>query len=84
MNNSESVRPVLASNFVGTIAANVDNGKISDAEFRKFIRRTLPIVQYDAGRFPLYESRKRRKPVRASAFNSLDLMAAMHRENAGA
>ena len=40
-------RKIPASNFVGTVAANVDNGKLSDAEFREFIRRTLPDVIYD-------------------------------------
>jgi hypothetical protein len=39
-------RVVPASNFVGTVAANVDNKKMSDADFRVFIRNTLPIVQY--------------------------------------
>ena len=43
----EKRRPVPASNFMGTIAANVDNKKLDDAEFRAFIRRTLPIVQYE-------------------------------------
>jgi len=40
-------RTVPASNFVGTLAANVDNQKLSDAEFREFVRNTLPIVRYD-------------------------------------
>jgi hypothetical protein len=44
-------RTVGASHFVGTLAANVDNEKIGDAGFREFIRNTLPIVIYDAGRF---------------------------------
>ncbi len=48
-------RTVPASNFVGTLAANVDNGKLSDAEFRQMVRNTLPVVQYDSGRFELYE-----------------------------
>jgi len=39
-------RTVPASSFVGTLAANVDN-KMSDADFRQFVRNTLPIVQYD-------------------------------------
>lgn len=30
--------------FVEQIAANVDNNKLTDAEFRAFIRNTLPIV----------------------------------------
>jgi len=40
-------RTVPAANFMATIAANVDNDKMSDREFRQFIRNTLPIVQYD-------------------------------------
>lgn len=39
-------RTVPATNFVSTLAANVDNRKLSDAEFREFVRRTLPIVIY--------------------------------------
>ena len=39
-------RTVPADNFMGTIAANVDNQQMSDREFRAFIRRTLPIVRY--------------------------------------
>jgi len=37
---------VPAENFMATIAANVDNKKISDSDFREFIRNTLPIVEY--------------------------------------
>ena len=33
-----------AKNFMTTIAANVDNEKLSDEDFRQFIRNTLPIV----------------------------------------
>lgn len=40
-------RKILASNFVATIAAIVDNPDLPDAEFRQFIRSTLPIVIYD-------------------------------------
>ena len=36
---------VPAINFISTIIANVDNDKLSDAEFRQFIRNTLPIVE---------------------------------------
>lgn len=42
----DSPRSVPATNFMATIAANVDNPKISDEEFREFIRNTLPIVRY--------------------------------------
>lgn len=36
---------VPAENFLGTVVVNVDNKKLSDAEFRQFIRNTLPIVK---------------------------------------
>jgi hypothetical protein len=36
---------VPAVNFIGTIMVNVNNEKLSDFEFRQFIRRTLPIVE---------------------------------------
>jgi len=39
---------VPASNFVGTIAVNVDNKKMSDADFRQFIRGSLSVVDYDS------------------------------------
>lgn len=49
-------RTVPAANFVGTVVANVDNEKMSDEDFRQFVRNTLPIVQYDYGdRFHPYE-----------------------------
>ncbi len=41
---------VPAEHFMGTIAVNVDNKKLSDADFREFIRNTLPIVQYKRNR----------------------------------
>lgn len=31
-------------NFIGTLVVNVDNEKLSDADFRKMIKATLPIV----------------------------------------
>lgn len=37
---------VPAESFMTTIAANVDNNKLSDEDFREFIRNTLPIVEY--------------------------------------
>lgn len=36
---------VPAKNFVQTLAANVDNVKLSDAEFREFVRNTIDIVE---------------------------------------
>jgi hypothetical protein len=44
---------VDAVNFVQTIHANVDNTKLSDADFREFIRNSLPIVI-----FPRPEAKK--------------------------
>ena len=40
-------RTVPASNFVTQLETNVDNTKLSDADFREFVRNTLPIVQYE-------------------------------------
>lgn len=42
----DPIPTVPAEHFMGTIAVNVDNGKLSDAAFREFIRNTLPIVVY--------------------------------------
>lgn len=42
---------VPAKSFVGTVMDNLDNEKLSDAEFRQFVRNTIPIVEkpdYDA------------------------------------
>lgn len=36
---------ISAESFVATLAANVDNDKLTDAEFRQVCRNTLPIVQ---------------------------------------
>ena len=32
--------------FLTTVAGNVDNEKLSDADFRDMLRRTLPIVNW--------------------------------------
>ena len=37
---------ISAENFLRTISVNVDNNKLSDKEFRQFIRNTLPIVKF--------------------------------------
>jgi len=42
MNNE---RKISAKNFMQTIAANIDNEKLSDKDLRDFIRNTLPIVK---------------------------------------
>lgn len=36
---------VPAKNFVSTMMVNVDNDKLTDAEFRDIFRNTLPIVE---------------------------------------
>jgi hypothetical protein len=41
-----STRTVPAESFMATIAANINNPKITDKEFREFIRNTLPIISY--------------------------------------
>lgn len=41
-----SVFKIPAENFVGTLAVNVNNVKLTDKEFREFIRNTLSIVKY--------------------------------------
>jgi hypothetical protein len=38
-------RKISAKNFMQTIAANIDNDKLTDADLREFIRNTLPIVK---------------------------------------
>lgn len=43
--NLQKERKVPAENFMKTIAANVDNGKLTDEQFREFVRNTLPIVK---------------------------------------
>jgi len=40
-------RTVPASNFMATIAANVDNEILNAEQFRMFIRNSLPIVIYE-------------------------------------
>lgn len=38
-------KTIPASSFVDTIKVNVDNKEMSDAQFREFIRNTLPVVK---------------------------------------
>jgi hypothetical protein len=38
-------RKISAKNFMQTIAANIDNPKLTDKDLRDFIRNTLPIVK---------------------------------------
>jgi hypothetical protein len=44
--NTPPARVVLPAHFVATVAANIDNDRLTDAEFREFIRNSLPIVDY--------------------------------------
>ena len=37
---------IPATHFVQTLSVNVDNKKLSDADFREFVRNTLSIVDY--------------------------------------
>lgn len=46
LEQKKNIRVVSASNFVATIAANVDNEELGDTAFRAFIRNTLDIEQY--------------------------------------
>jgi len=39
---------IPAVNFIGTVLANVDNDDMTDSDFRKFMRDTLPIVEKPA------------------------------------
>ena len=39
-------RDVPSNNFLKIVEANVDNKELSDAEFREFIRTSLPVVKY--------------------------------------
>ena len=41
-------RKVPADYFARFVAANVDNAKLTDGEFRQTIRNTLPIVKYES------------------------------------
>ena len=43
----DAYRIVLADHYVEVIAENIDNQKMTDKEFREFIRNTLPIIQYN-------------------------------------
>jgi len=39
---------VPAINFINIMMANIDNEKLNDAEFRQFIRKSLPIIEKPA------------------------------------
>ena len=46
LNGTPSFPCVIAEHFCATLHVNVDNAKLSDADFREFVRNTLPIVSY--------------------------------------
>ena len=50
---------VPAANFVSTMSANVNNDKMSDKEFREFVRNTLPIVSTSDGWLEAVEACKK-------------------------
>jgi hypothetical protein len=45
---------IPAEHFCTTLAVNVDNDKLSDADFRQFVRNTLPIVNFPAPQIHTY------------------------------
>ena len=45
-------RKLGAANFCATLGANVANDRLTDAEFRQFVRNTLPIVRYQLKDLP--------------------------------
>lgn len=55
-----SDRDVDAKHFLGIVEANIDNEKLSDKQFREFIRNTLPIIDYKR---PIKEKRAPSQPV---------------------
>lgn len=42
---NDTLNTIPAEHFAKTLAVNVDNEKLTDAEFRSFVRNTLSIVQ---------------------------------------
>lgn len=44
--NEVRERVIESGHFVRQLAANVENDKLSDSEFRELVRNTLPIVLY--------------------------------------
>jgi len=41
----KNMEKIPAEHFVCTVIQNINNKKLSDKEFRQFIRNTLPIVE---------------------------------------
>jgi len=44
MANKPEFDPHKSANLLATINANVDNDKLSDADFRQFIRNSIPVA----------------------------------------
>jgi len=59
-------RTVPSENFMATVAANVDNSNMSDANFREFIRNSLPIVIYNGCK---YETQAERFGYNSKTYN---------------
>ena len=64
---------IPAENFMGTIAVNVDNEKLSDKMFREMIRNTLPIVEFPRNDEERVEELKRLIPLEMDPFAQLSL-----------
>ncbi len=46
MTASQDQHKIDAKNFCGTLAVNVDNDKLTDAQFRMFVRNSLVVVDF--------------------------------------
>jgi len=44
MTREQTKRKVSAENFMATLSMNVENGRLSDAGFREFVRSSIPAV----------------------------------------
>lgn len=53
---------IPAENFCATLAVNVDNTRLTDAQFRELVRNTLPIVQFEKTKEPMLGSCQSGKP----------------------
>jgi len=73
MGNYSKEDKIPAENFMGTIAVNVDNEKLSDKMFREMIRNTLPIVEFPRNDEERVEELKRLIPLEMDPFAQLSL-----------
>ena len=51
------LRPSAAEMFMRTLAANLDNDKLSDADFRQLVRNTLPGIVFPEDRHVVMTNR---------------------------